>query len=303
MRAQRCRLPARVALAAMLATTGLVAASAGALAADNGLTLTVHVGYQDVLKAGEWMPVTIDAKTSGAPVDGTLEVQEALNGQPGVTGLPIYRQAISLASGTTKRIRTYLTVDTTGATVTARIIQNGRVIVSKDAASPSTTSTLIGVLSDRPTSLDGFAAVHPASIAARVVHLRADDIAESAIPLRAFDILAIDDFATDSLTSGQKTAISDFVRSGGDLLLGTGAAWRKTLAGLPSALLPMSVSGTTSVTTALLGGGPVEVATGTQTTAPVWLAAGSPPLRPGGPGGGGGRPPRAARPVPERPPR
>src|SRR5207248_7596638 len=51
-----------------------------------------------------------------------------------------------------------------------------------------------------------------------------------------------------------------------------------TLAGLPSALLPMSVSGTTSVTTALLGGGPVEVATGTQTTAPVWLAAGSRPL-------------------------
>src|SRR5256886_4967069 len=160
----------------------------------------------------------------------------------------------------------------------ARIVQNGRVIVSKDAASASTTSTLIGVLSDQPTSLDGFAAVHPASVAARVVHLRADDIAESAIPLRAFDILAIDDFATDSLTSGQKTAISDFVRSGGDLLLGTGAAWRKTLAGLPSALLPMSVSGTTSVTTALLGGGPVEVATGIQTTAPVWLAAGSRPL-------------------------
>ena len=158
-------------------------------------------------------------------------------------------------------------------------MQNGRAIVSKDAASASTTSTLIGVLSDQPTSLDGFAAVHPASVAARVVHLRADDIAESAIPLRAFDILAIDDFATDSLTSGQKTAISDFVRSGGDLLLGTGAAWRKTLAGLSPAILPMAISGTASVTTALLGGGPVEVATGTQiTTAPAWLAAGAQPL-------------------------
>jgi hypothetical protein len=262
----------------MLATTGLLAASAGALAADNGLTLIVHVGYQDVLKAGEWMPVTIDAKNTGAPVDGTLEVQEALNGQPGVTGLPIYHQVISLASGTTKRIRTYLTVDTTGATVTARIIQNGRVIVSKDAASSSTTSTLIGVLSDQPTSLDGFAAVHPASIAARVVHLRADDIAESAIPLRAFDILAIDDFATDGLTAGQRTAISDFVRSGGDLLLGTGAAWRKTLAGLSPAIVPMTISGTTSVTSALLGGSPVEVATGTQTPGTVWLAAGPQPL-------------------------
>src|SRR6184192_2407783 len=274
---RRCHLPARIALAALLTVTGLAGATVGAVAAD-GVTLTVHLGYQDVVKAGEWMPVTIDAKNTGAGVDGTLEVQEALNGQPGVTGLPLYHESVSLATGASKRIRAFVTVDATGATITARIVQNGRVIVSKDAASASTTSTLIGVLSDQPTSLDGFAAVHPASVAARVVHLRADDIAESAIPLRAFDILAIDDFATDSLTSGQKTAISDFVRSGGDLLLGTGAAWRKTLAGLPSALLPMSVSGTTSVTTALLGGGPVEVATGIQTTAPVWLAAGSRPL-------------------------
>jgi len=279
MRAQRCcRLPARIALAAMLAAMGLAAVSVGALAADNGLTLTVHVGYQDVVKAGDWMPVTIDAKNTGAGVDGTLEVQEALNGQPGVTGLPVYHQSISLATGSSKRIRTYVTVDTTGATITARIVQNGRVIVSKDAASASTTSTMIGVLSDQATSLDGFAAVHPASVAARVVHLRADEIAEAAIPLHAFDILAIDDFATDSLTAGQRTAISDFVRSGGDLLLGTGAAWRKTLAGLPPAILPMTVSGTTSVTTALLGGSPVEVATGTQTAGPAWLSTGTQPL-------------------------
>src|SRR4030081_2309306 len=150
MRAQRCcRLPARIALAAMLAAMGLAAVSVGALAADNGLTLTVHVGYQDVVKAGDWMPVTIDAKNTGAGVDGTLEVQEALNGQPGVTGLPVYHQSISLATGSSKRIRTYVTVDTTGATITARIVQNGRVIVSKDAASASTTSTMIGVLSDQ----------------------------------------------------------------------------------------------------------------------------------------------------------
>jgi len=254
---RRCRLPARIALAALLTVTGLAGATVGAVAAD-GVTLTVHLGYQDVVKAGEWMPVTIDAKNTGAGVDGTLEVQEALNGQPGVTGLPLYHESVSLATGASKRIRAFVTVDATGATITARIVQNGRAIVSKDAASASTTSTLIGVLSDQPTSLDGFAAVHPASVAARVVHLRADDVAESAIPLRAFDILAIDDFATDSLTAGQKRAISDFVRSGGNLLLGTG---------------------TTSVSTALLGGGPVEVATGsTQTTAPAWLTAGSQPL-------------------------
>src|SRR6266487_3965946 len=135
MRAQRrCRLPARIALAAMLAATGLAGAAVGAVAGD-GVTLNVHVGYQDVVKAGEWMPVTIDARNTGAGVDGTLEVQEALNGQPGVTGLPLYHESISLATGSSKRIRAYVTVDANGVTITARIVQNGRVIVSKDAAS------------------------------------------------------------------------------------------------------------------------------------------------------------------------
>src|SRR5437660_11747677 len=161
MRAERCcRLPARIALSALLAATGLAGASVGALAAS-GVALTVHIGYQDVVKPGEWMPVTIDAKNAGAGLDGTLEVQETLNGQPGVTGLPIYQQPISLASGATKRIRTYITVDTTGVTITARIVQNSRVVVSQDAAWMSPTTALIGVLCDQLTSLYGFATVLP----------------------------------------------------------------------------------------------------------------------------------------------
>jgi hypothetical protein len=278
MRPQRCRLPARLALATMLVVPALAGTSIRAAAATSPLTLTIHVGYQDVVKPGEWMPVTVDARNTGAEIDGTLEIQEALNAQPGVGGFAIYQQPISLASGASKRIRAYILVDTTGATITARVVRNGRVVVSQDSGAGSTTSTMIGVLSDQATALDGFAAVHPGSIAARVVHLRADEIAESPIPLRAFDILAIDDFATDSLTAGQRTAIADFVRAGGDLLLGTGAAWRKTLAGLSPAILPMNVSGTTTVSTALLGGSRVELASGTTTPGNVWLAAANQPL-------------------------
>src|ERR1700730_10068438 len=278
MRAQRSfRLPARIALASMLAGTALAGVLIGAAAAS-GVTLSVLVGYQDVVKPGEWMPVTVVAKNSGAGIDGTLEIKETWNGHPDVSGLPVYQAPISLASGASKRIRAYAIIDTTGATITARIVQNGRVIVSQGSTSPSTTSTLIGVLSDQGTSLDSFAAVHPASVAARVVHLTAGGIAESAIPLRAFDILAIDDFATDGLTTGQRTAIGDFVRAGGDLLLGTGAAWHKTLAGLPTAIVPMTVSGTTSVSASLLGSAPVEVATGVVTPGPTWLRARRQPL-------------------------
>ena len=278
MRAQRrFLLPARIAVASLLAATALLGASIGAAAADP-VTLDVVAGYQGVIKVGDWMPVTVIAKNAGPAIDGALEFQEVFSSQPGVAGGPIYQAPISLAGGAVKRIRGYLVENSTGSTIRVRIVQNGRVIVSQDSTPGSATSTMIGVLSDQPSSLDGFAAVHPGSVAARVVHLHADDIAESALPLRAFDILAIDDFATDGLTSGQRTAIGDFVRAGGNLLLGTGAAWHKTLAGLPPAILPMDISATTSVTAAELGGSSVEVATGTAAQGHVWLASGSHPL-------------------------
>ena len=278
MRSQRrFALPARIGVASLLAATAVLGASAGVAAADP-VTLTVNTGYQGVVKVGEWMPVTVVAKNNTAAIDGTLELQEVFSSQPGVAGGTIYQATISLAGGATKRIRGYVVENSTGSTIRARIVQNGRVIVSQDSVSGSQTSTMIGVLSDQPTSLDGFAAVHPGSLAARVVHLHADDIAESAIPLRAFDILAIDDFATDSLTAGQRTAIGDYVTAGGNLLLGTGAAWHKTLGGLPAALVPMTISDTTSVSAAELSGSSVELAAGTPAQARVWLASGGHPL-------------------------
>jgi hypothetical protein len=272
------RLPARIGLAAVLTALALPITAVPGQAANNPLTLTVHAGYQDVLKAGGWMPVTIDARNAGAGVDGMLEVQESLNAQPGVSGFTIYEAPISLASGASKRVRLYLVENTTGATITARITQQGRVVVSQDSAASATTSTLIGVLSDQSTALDDFAAVHPGGVAARVVHLRNDDIPDSSIPLQAFDILVIDDFATDSLTSAQRAAIADYVTTGGDLLLGTGAAWRKTLAALPPAILPMQVSGTRVIDSATIGGSAVEVATGTVTNGMAWLSDAGQPL-------------------------
>ena len=41
-------------------------------------------------------------------------VTESLNAQPGVSGLTLYQQPISLASGATKRVRVYVEIDNTG---------------------------------------------------------------------------------------------------------------------------------------------------------------------------------------------
>src|SRR5207244_2771529 len=83
----------------------------------------------------------------------------------GVNRCTIYKQPISLAGGASKRVRAYLVVHTTYATSTARIISIGRAVASQDSVTSSTTSTLVGILSDQTSALDDFAAVHPGGIA------------------------------------------------------------------------------------------------------------------------------------------
>jgi hypothetical protein len=281
MPASRRRASARVAVAFLVTAVISFAASTGAQAAANPLSIAVKVGYSSFVKAQQWMPVIIDVTNKGQEVDGTLEVSTSNNlGGPPI-GSAVYQTHLSLPSGATKHLKTYLMEDQAPSTVSARIVQNGRVMASSDSQGGTPATALIGVLSDQATALDSFAAVHPGGISASVVHLSLDDMGDSAIHLRAFDMLAIDDFATDTLTAAQRSALADYVQNGGQLVLGTGASWRKTLAGLSSAILPMQVDGTTSLNSvqALAGLSGVEVATGAlKTGAHAWLSEAGKPL-------------------------
>ena len=275
-----CRRVSFATLALMAAALVSLAAST-AQAAANPVSIAVKVGYSGFVKAGQWMPVAIDVTNKGQDVDGTLEVSTTAlaNGPP--IGPAIYMTHVSLASGATKHLKTYVIEDQAPSPVSVRLVQNGQVVATGGSVGGSATTTLIGVLSDQPTALDTFAAVHPASISASVVHLSLEDLGDSALLLRAFDLLAIDDFATDSLTAAQRGAITDYVQNGGMLILGTGASWRKTLAGVSSTLMPMTIDATATLNSvAALGQlSGVEVASGALNTgATAWLSEGGRPL-------------------------
>ena len=277
------RLPvprAAVALAAAL-WVAVAASTTSALAAGQ-LTLAVQVGYHNTLKLSQWMPVSVDITNNGPDLEGTLEVQSSLRPGAGPPfGAAVYQAPVALAAGATKHFRTYVIQDYP-ASVTVRVVRAGRVVASQDVNSPNTTSgLLVAVLSDRPSTLDSLGSLHPGGNAPQVVHLAAAELPDSVPVLKAFDVIAIDDFATDTLTAAQKTALDDFVRQGGALLLGAGGAWRKTLSGLPSGVVPMQVTGSTVLdSAAALGGAPgVEVATGDiHPGATAWLADRGHPL-------------------------
>lgn len=281
MRARCPRLPARIALAGLIAAFALLGATISGLAATSPVTMSVKVGYQGVYKTQQWMPVGIDVKNSGADLEGTVQLESVFTSQPGLPSPATYEIPLSLASGASKHLRSYAMVNpAAGLSLTVRVVQNGRVLASQTTTGGTNAGTLIGVLSDDPSAFDDFAAVHPGGATAHVVHLQAEDLADSAIVLRGFDLIAIDDYPTDTLTAGQRAALDDYVRNGGSLLLGTGASWRKTLAGIPADLKPLQPTTTTTIAavTALGGASKIEVATGAASVGTAWLSDGSQPL-------------------------
>jgi hypothetical protein len=275
------RFAVRAGAACFAAVLGAGSTALATEAAAKQLQITVQVGYHNTVKLGQWAPVTVDLTNSGPDVNGVLEVQAASNtgnGGPPI-GAATYQTPISLASGATKHVRTYVTQDVPG-TVAVRVVQNGQVVASQESSVSNTYSSLMaGVISDQPSALDSLAIVR-SGLSPLVVHLIPAELSDSAPVLRAFDLLAVDDFATDTLTGAQRNALTDYVMQGGALLLGTGGSWHKTVAGLPAALLPMQVTGSTVLTSSsALGPGQVEIATGAVTAgSTVWLAEGGMPL-------------------------
>lgn len=255
-----------------------VAGAAPVAATDNPLSIVAHAGYSDVVKQQRWMPLVIEVTNQGPAVEGSLEVQAsqvAKGGPP--SGPAVYAEPFAISTGSTKKVRLYLAGDSGGAVV--RIIRGGSVLASQAVSYSRTATTLVGVLSDDSTALDDLATAHPGG-SVDVVHLKQTDLPDLAQALRAFDLLAIDDFATDSLTPRQQTALADYVREGGALLVGAGASWRRTLAGLPAELLPMRIDGLAilGASSALGSAGGVQVATGTLTSGTPWLSEGTLPL-------------------------
>ena len=272
---------AGLAPAILLAVLAVPALPVAAQAAPQTLALTVHVGYHDVVKSGQWMPVSIDVRNTGADFHGTIEVQPQDNFKGlFLAGDPVYVLPFTLPGGTVKHVRTFVASDVSGSPLTVRLVSGGRVLASQTASGAIYAGLLVGVLSDDPTAFDEFAAERfPAAAVAQVVHLAREDVPTSPVLLRGFDLLAIDDFAADSLTPTQRGAIEGYVAMGGNLLLGSGGAWRKTLTALPAALLPLAATGTEMLppSAALQTAAPVEVATGAA-AGRAWLRDGDRPL-------------------------
>jgi hypothetical protein len=181
--------------------------------ATDSPTLSVRLGYQSAVRAIAWMPVDVLVDAGTAPVDAMLEVQvqdsskgylerQNFTSQPnpfGPTYTTVYQLPVKMAAGSSAHVRTYLLTDVQNPTVFVRLVRSGRTVGGPVTAVGQTSSLLVGVLSDRPAAFDAFATLQlPSHLVPRVVPLTVSDLPDSAVLLRAFDLLVIDDVPTSS---------------------------------------------------------------------------------------------------------
>jgi len=245
----------RLLLASLLAVAAVcvpaLPVAADATVNDNGFLLHASLGYNNVARAGQWAPLTVDVTSLGPSFDGTILVLAQPNpptrygpsSNSGSIG-PTYEFHLGLAANQHKRIEAAVLVPGSGSVV-VELVQGGKTLAAVPVTSQAAQS-LVAVLSDQPDSVLG--ALRSLNLGVRptpnVVTLSNADLPDTEPLMRGFDLIVIDDWSTDLLTASQRRALVDYVALGGNLLLGCGVAWHRNLSGIDASLLPMQPTGT-----------------------------------------------------------
>src|SRR5260370_40297183 len=111
-----------------LAVAALASLGAWTAEAATPISVAVKLGYSGFVKAGQWMPVTIDVTNAGQDFDGPLEVSATASANGPPTGPATYTTHVSLASGATKRLKTFV-LEAQGPTpAPVRLVEHGRLV-------------------------------------------------------------------------------------------------------------------------------------------------------------------------------
>jgi len=248
-------------LIALLAPVPTFAHAVSRATPESGLSLALDMGFDGYYRVGYWTPVRVTMANSGANFSGTLALQTFSARSATNQGAPIlspwsFTQPVTLPHNARRTVTLTLPVYVGSSYhpsgVTAKLMDaQGRTVASQQASPEyaGVTDILVGVLSDNSASFNALSYLtlpdHDTSIL--VAALDRQTFPTSITVLSAFDVVILDNFATDVLSGKQLGALQAWVNQGGALIEVGGANWQRTLASLPAALLPVRINGATQL--------------------------------------------------------
>lgn len=256
-------------VALLIVATLSLSIPAGNVYADGAkIGIQSEMGYQGKIKHDKWNPLKLTL-TSDRDISGDVVVQ--IQNYNGFGYQTSYVQQVDLPKDTPKEV----VIGIPGAVLNK---DNNQILFyegsyTKGKQIPFATGknyvqaspyqgALIAVLSDDPDTMNFMNVLNGKGNSVNVLPLKNANVPSDGMLLNGLDVIVINNFASDTLSEPQRKAITDWVNSGGTLILAGGAGYTKTAAPFAD-ITPVVANGTTTVNSLdeleKLGGKPLKL--------------------------------------------
>ena len=206
---------------------------AGFTSRADTIDLTVTYGYQNIAKAGRYLPLNVHIEnTQEQTFSGYIHVY-MVESENSVYEYQ-YKKIVEGESEDTLSVTVSLSSGVNQILVTAEDI-NGNIMGSRrvglDVAG-SDAELIVGIISQSPEALSylGGAGINNGILRTRLVTLDIKDLPKDKSELDQLDVLLISDYPAEFMKESEAKTILDWVRKGGVLVIGTGARGNQALA-------------------------------------------------------------------------
>jgi hypothetical protein len=206
------------------------------------ITLSAEAGFDGYYRVGQWLPVQVQLQNDGAAITGHVEVVLSDPDAGSVT----YQYPVELPTQSRKEIAFNVLPHRYLNNLRLQLRdQDGQLVAQHDQPLKAidTDDQLHGLIVDQPSAFNTLTEIDPPGGLAVTAQLTARQLPDRSAALDALDTLIISNVDTGALSDAQRTAVSAWVAQGGRLIVGGGASWQKTTAGL-SELLPVQPDAT-----------------------------------------------------------
>lgn len=233
-------------IACMLLIMGMDLTNPREAAAESMIKMEVVAGIGGEYKEADLIPMQVTITNNGEDVSGDIVL--AANENDGFTAT--YYQPIAISKGTTKKVTMLVPGRNLNSTDVVQLMQNNQELARASVVGRrfNQDSFFIGVLAADPDTANFLNGLPKSTFSEqiRLISLKAEDVPSDRLPLSMFDLLLINNFATDRLQLEQIKAIKEWVNQGGLLILSGGSQYDKGASPFQD-ISPVTVDGVTTV--------------------------------------------------------
>ncbi len=193
------------------------------------VTMTVDAGFNSYVKERAWIPLRITLVNSGDPIEGEVVVTDAR-----LDLAQRFSQSVSLPRGARRQATLY--VPSTSDSFEVQLISNDTNAVVASVTplfrQLAPTDRLVLIASDPPDGFNFIGDVRtPSGSTSALALLRLDQIPDRTAALDAADVIVLNSVDSSALTRAQRDAITQWVATGGHLILSGGPNAQLAVAG------------------------------------------------------------------------